>query len=146
MKLCEKMGRRLRRKGYIAHGIHVSLRYKNHTYWHHAHTLPSEMYTTIELYRHAQLIFNAQPQNKPVTLLSVSCYGLTQHNDNQLSIFGDETAKKHSVSDATDKINDTFGEFTVVPGIMMDMDEVILDRIAFGGVRELEEITTSFAG
>jgi hypothetical protein len=28
----------------------------------------------------------------------------------------------------------------------MKMDDTILDRIAFGGVRELEGITTSFAG
>jgi hypothetical protein len=39
-----------------------------------------------------------------------------------------------------DKINDTSGEFTVVPGSMMDMDDVILDRITFGGVKELEDL------
>ena len=44
------------------------------------------------------------------------------------------------VSEAMDKINDRWGEFVITPALMMDMDEIILDRIAFGGVKELEEI------
>jgi hypothetical protein len=32
------------------------------------------------------------------------------------------------------------GEFIITPVLMMKMDEVILDRIAFGGVKELEEL------
>jgi DNA polymerase-4 len=146
MKLCEKTGRRLRRKGYTASGIHIGLRYNDHTYWHHGKTIHQNLYTTIELYRHAQTIFSLQLERKPVSLMSVTSYQLSQQNDRQLSIFGDEIAKTHHVSDAADKINDIYGEFTVVPGIMMDMDDVILDRIAFGGVREMEGLTTSFAG
>jgi hypothetical protein len=37
-------------------------------------------------------------------------------------------------------INNKYGEFTIVPGIMMDMDDVIFDRAAFGGVKELEDL------
>jgi hypothetical protein len=44
------------------------------------------------------------------------------------------------VSEAMDKINDRWGEFVIMPALMMGMDEIILDRIAFGGVKELEEI------
>jgi DNA polymerase-4 len=146
MKLCEKMGRRLRRKGYVARGIHLALRYGDHTYWHHGQVINQDLYTTVELYRHAQTILNSQPEVRNVSLMSVASYNLSKQNDTQLSIFGDEISKAHHVSDAADKINDTFGEFTFVPGIMIQMDDTILDRIAFGGVRELEGITTSFAG
>ena len=146
MKLCEKTGRRLRRKGYTARGVHLGLRYRDHTYWHHGQTIHQNLYTTGELYRQAQMILNAQPEKKPVSLMSITSYQLSQEDDNQLSIFGDEIAKKHSVSDAADKINDIYGEFTVVPGIMMGMDNTILDRIAFGGMREMEGEATSFAG
>jgi DNA polymerase IV len=44
------------------------------------------------------------------------------------------------VSEAMDKINDRWGEFVIMPALMMGMDDIILDRIAFGGVKELEEI------
>jgi hypothetical protein len=33
-----------------------------------------------------------------------------------------------------DKINDKYGEFVITPALMMGMDEVTLDRIAFGSV------------
>jgi hypothetical protein len=39
-----------------------------------------------------------------------------------------------------DKINDKYGEFVVTPAFMMGMDDTISDRIAFGGVKELEEL------
>jgi hypothetical protein len=39
-----------------------------------------------------------------------------------------------------DKINDRWGEFVITPALMLGMDEVIIDRISFGGVKELEEI------
>ena len=105
-----------------------------------------ELYTTIDLYRHAQLIVNAQPEKKLITHMGVSCYHLSKSNEMQLSLFVEDFSKARSVSDAADKLNDIYGEFTVVPGIMMDMDDTILDRIAFGGMREMEGLDTSFAG
>ena len=44
------------------------------------------------------------------------------------------------VWEAMDKINDRWGEFVITPALMMDMEDIILDRIAFGGVKELEEM------
>lgn len=146
MKLCEKMGRRLRRKGFVAKGIHVSLRYRDHTYWHHGQIINQDLYTTVDLYRHAQFILNSRPERKLVGLMSVACYQLKESKDMQLSLFEQDVQKARNVSDAADTMNDKYGEFTVVPGIMMNMDNTILDRIAFGGVREMEGMTTSFAG
>jgi len=140
MKLCEKMGRRLRRKGYIAHGIHMWFSYKDYTSWHRGRLMGRDLYTTMELYRYSQIIFNSQPQTKQITHMGVSCYQLSEHNDMQMSLFEQDKPKQRKVADAMDQINDKYGEFTVVPGIMMDMDNVILDRIAFGGVKELEDL------
>ena len=39
-----------------------------------------------------------------------------------------------------DKINNRWGEFVITPALMLGMDDIILDRIASGGVKELEEI------
>jgi DNA polymerase-4 len=46
----------------------------------------------------------------------------------------------HKVAEAMDKINDRWGEFVITPALMMGMGDIILDRISFGGVKELEEI------
>jgi hypothetical protein len=37
-------------------------------------------------------------------------------------------------------INDKWGEFVITPALMMGMDDIILDRISFGGVKELQEM------
>jgi DNA polymerase-4 len=44
------------------------------------------------------------------------------------------------VSDALDSLNNRYGEFVVTPAIMMGMKNLILDRIAFGSVKELEDL------
>ncbi len=140
IKLCEKMGRRLRKKGYSAKGIHIWCDYKDWTSWHRGRMMDSELYTTWELYRRTQLVFNQQPARKPVARMGVSCYALQTDNKLQMSLFEEDRTRERKAADAMDAINDKYGEFTIVPGIMLDMDDVILDRIAFGGVRELEEL------
>ena len=97
-----------------------------------------DMYTTQELYEHAKVIFKMQPDLKPVSQLGVSCYHLTEFNTRQMHLFEEDFAKARRVADAADKLNDKYGEFTVIPGIMLDMDDLILDRISFGGVRDME--------
>ena len=62
---------------------------------------------------------------------------LSPHQSEQLEMFA---TKSHAVAEAMDKINDKYGEFVITPALMLGMDEVILDRIAFGGVKELEEL------
>jgi hypothetical protein len=37
-------------------------------------------------------------------------------------------------------MNDRYGEYVVTPALMMEMDTEILDRISFGGVKELEDL------
>jgi hypothetical protein len=63
--------------------------------------------------------------------------------DEVVSVYGlvpSTSSPTHVVAEAMDKINDRWGEFVITPALMMDMGDVILDRISFGGVRELEEI------
>jgi DNA polymerase-4 len=67
----------------------------------------------------------------------VSVYDLIPHQSEQLDMFA---TKSHAVAAAMDRINDKYGEFVITPALMMDMDETIIDRISFGGVKELEEL------
>jgi hypothetical protein len=39
-----------------------------------------------------------------------------------------------------DKTNNKWSEFVVTLALMIDIDNIILDRIAFGRMKELEEI------
>jgi len=140
MKLCEKTGRRLRRSENVAYGVHVSCVYNDHTYWHQSKTFRTPLYTTTDLYIKAILIFNNQPERKKVSQLAVSCFYLVPTEPEQLDLFYDLSSKKKKVSEATDKINDKYGEFVITPARMMGMKDTILDRVAFGGVKELEDL------
>jgi DNA polymerase IV len=75
-----------------------------------------------------------------VAKLGVSCYVLQPANTPHLDLFETAGEKVRKVSDAVDALNNRYGEFVVTPVIMMGMENLILDRIAFGSVKELEDL------
>src|SRR3989338_10221390 len=98
------------------------------------------MLTTFELYRKALYVFNQQPVKKVVVKLSISCYDLITSKKSQISLFDFPEDKQRKVSVALDAINDKYGEYVITPGLMLGMKDLVIDRIAFGGVKELEDL------
>lgn len=142
MKLCEKMGRRVRRHGYKAQGVHVGVVYTDLTYWHIGRLFHTPLETTPDFFSKALLLFNRQPERKNIRELSVTCYHLLDAQREQLSFFDTGEEKKRTIQQAVDSVNDKWGEFVLTPARMMGMREIILDRVGFGfgGIRELEDI------
>jgi DNA polymerase IV len=137
MKLCEKTGRRLRRARYSAQGVHVACLYTDLSWWHIGRKFDVPVYTTRDIYIKSLRLLNMSEYKKRVRNLAVSVYDLILSTNEQLELFSSPT---HAVSEAMDKINDRWGEFVITPALMMDMDDIILDRVAFGGVKDLEEL------
>jgi DNA polymerase-4 len=137
MKLCEKTGRRLRKAKYFAHGVYVACVYIDFSFWHTGRKVAVPVYTTREIYLKALWLLNMSGYTKRVRNLAVSVYGLIPAQHEQLEMF---SSKSHAVAQAMDSINDKYGEFMITPALMMGMDETIIDWIAFGGVKELEEL------
>jgi DNA polymerase-4 len=137
MKLCEKTGRRLRRARFSAKGVHVACVYTDLSYWHIGRKVDVPVFTTRDIYTKAMRLLNLSGYKKPVRNLAVSVYNLVPGNEEQLEIF---SSPIYDVSEAIDKVNDRWGEFVVTPTLMMGMEKIILDRISFGGVKDLEEL------
>jgi len=137
MKLCEKTGRRLRKAGYEAQGVHVACVYTDFSSWHTGRKVEQPLYTTRDIYIKALRLLNQSGYTKRVRNLAVSVYDLIPHHSEQQEMFA---SRSHAVAEAMDKINDKYGEFVITPALMMGMDDTIIDRIAFGGVKELEEL------
>jgi DNA polymerase-4 len=137
MKLCEKTGRRLRRARYSAQGVSVYTVYTDLSWWHISRKFDLPVYTTREVYIKALRLLNSSGYKKTVRNLAVSVYDLIPSTSEQLELFASPT---HKVAEALDKINDRWGEFVVIPALMMGMGDIILDRISFGGIKELEEV------
>jgi DNA polymerase-4 len=95
------------------------------------------VYTTRDIYIKALRLLNSSGYPKKVRNLAVSVYDLIPSTDEQLELFA---SPQHKVSEAMDEINDKYGEFVITPALMMGMENTILDRVAFGGVKELQEL------
>jgi hypothetical protein len=55
----------------------------------------------------------------------------------QLGLFDGTRLDTRSLAEASDAINDRYGEFTVVPATMANMHDTIIKRVPFGSVRDI---------
>lgn len=129
-KLVEKLGRRLRKNELTAQGIHLTCLFSDYTSWNKHHTFPYKMYANSDLFIAARQLLISAPR-KTIRILAVTSFELEKNLYSQLSFFKDELKKRQLVK-ALDTINDQWGEFSIIPATMMRMDDIILDRIAFG--------------
>jgi DNA polymerase-4 len=137
-KLVTKTGARLRRAGYAAQGVHVSILYRDWTHWHKGLSLERALFDSRDIYRTAFRILCQSPnQNrKPTRELAVSCFNLKKLSSSQLDLFTD-IEKKEQLVNSIDQINDQWGDFVIAPVRVFFAKQNVQDRIAFGGVREL---------
>lgn len=140
-KLVEKMGFRLRRSGLKARGVHLSVMYRDWSYWHKAVSLEKYIFDSRDIYKKAFRILCAAPYKKAVRELAVSVFDLRSSNILQLDLF-DDVEKRKKLSDSVDKTNERWGNYVITPARMLYADSsAVPDRIAFGGIKELEEFT-----
>ena len=70
--------------------------------------------------------------------ISIDINGIINANTEHPEPTGDWAPQiSGSFSDALDAVNNRYGEFVALPASMLDMKGVVLDRIAFGNVRDL---------
>jgi DNA polymerase-4 len=141
-KLVFKMGMRMRRAGYRARGVHVGMLYRDFSWWHHGQVQPEPVFDSRDIYKAAKRIMVSSPYRKPVHTLAVSGFDLVKQNVLQTT-FLEEMAKKESLAAAVDKVNERWGNFVLTPALMLGAADLVPDRIAFGGIKELEELVMS---
>lgn len=139
--LVEKMARRLRSAGYKAYGVHLALFYKNGSLWHRGESFETPLFSSQDFFKKAAKLLRETSCSIPVGNIAVSAFNLVKTNSLQLEIFED-VGKKESLTSAIDQINERWGDFVVKPAIILKSKQKIIDRIAFGGVKELEEFSS----
>lgn len=137
MKLVEKSSMRMRRANYKTRGIHLSLLYKDFSFYRHGQNISKPLFDPREIYKETLDIMIRSPYRKPVRDIAVSLFNLSKSETTQLEFFEDVSRKENLIS-AMDKVNEVFGDFVLTPATMLNMDNIVHDRIAFGGVKELE--------
>jgi DNA polymerase-4 len=135
-RLTEKMCSRLRHAGYVAGGIHIALVFKDGSLWHRGHLMQNSKFDSRDFYHAAfKLLIEANP-DKPVLNLAISCFDLNENKSLQLGLFRNELTRSDLVK-ATDLINEKWGDFTIGSAKSFGGAKIVMDRIAFGGIREL---------
>jgi len=137
MKLCEKTGRRLRKGDKVATGIHMWLSFENRQYWAKGKRLKHNIYSTQDIFLAAQRLLNEVHPPAKVTHMGVTVFDLHPTTPEQMGLFDDSRLDTRSIAQASDTVNDRYGEFTLVPAVMANMQDIILKRVAFGSIRDL---------
>jgi len=83
------------------------------------------------------------PYRRPVQELSESVFHLQRHENTQLGLF-DDIGHKERLVEVLDEVNSRWGDFTVTPAKMLGMENIVLDRISFGNIKELYTSSNEF--
>lgn len=138
MKLVTKMSGRVRKAGLAAHGIHLSVYFRDGTVYHRGYKTQKDLWSIQDFFNASHKILLEAPK-KPVRNLAVSSFNLKKVNTLQRDLFID-LEKEMSLTNAVDFINHRYGTYTISPARMLPAKDNIPDRIAFGNVKELEEL------
>ena len=129
-KLVEKATHRMRSAGYSAGGVHLAIVYRDESYWHRGMTIP-EVFAGSDIYRYARQLLDRCPHRKPVRNLAISCFDLVEQGSTQLVLFENVLKRKRLVK-AIDELNERYGNYVVMPALMLGTHESVPDRISFG--------------
>lgn len=129
MKMCEKTGRRLRAKGLSARHISLSVGYERHERFSKSAKLTRGLYDTKSIYTEAMRLYENNHLEDTIRFIAVSV-GDFQNAEWQQELFGD-TLRQKRLAQAMDKINDMYGEYTMIHGTMHGMEAHGRDRVGF---------------
>ncbi len=118
LQLSEMVGRRARRYGVSGRTVALVMRYADFSSFSRQQVQASFLDRSNEIYRAAVCIFNELELAQPVRLLGVRLSSLRFATD-QLPLFLPEQ-RQQKLTSACDAVNDRFGDFTVMPGSLLD--------------------------
>lgn len=131
-KLAHKTAYRLRKAGFLAGGVFVSIHFLRGGFYHQAKRV-APFSDTATLKSHIKNLLRSCHWQEPI-LVAISTFNLVRKQSAQISIFS-EVEKSREISKALDKVNDTYGADTLYFASMQKGLDSAPDRIPFGRVR-----------
>ncbi len=123
LRLSEKVGRRARRYGYKGKTITLTVRYGDFKTFTRQTTLPAYTNDTGEIYRSAVAILDGIRLRRSVRLFGISLSALGKDGDQMLLFEETDRDKKAALAKAMDRVNDKFGEHTIVQASTITQEE-----------------------
>lgn len=138
LKLSEKVGRRMRQKGFMGKTLHFYLRFFDFSGYGQRVTLSIYINDGFAIYRVAEGLLERYKAIKPIRMIGVSVSNVLHTNQISLPLL-DEDIRKEKVLRTLDKINDKFGEFTVFRGALVEIKDRI-ENIPDGRNKRMMEL------
>ncbi|MDO4482222.1 MAG: DNA polymerase IV, partial [Bacillota bacterium] len=119
LSLCERVGMRLRKNGFLAGLVSVSVKSSGFERYSHQMKLYEFTDSTSEIYKYACALFDSCWKGEPVRQLGVAVTNLKSPGEpEQLSMFGGEKREKERALDsAIDSIREKYGQTAVMRGV-----------------------------
>lgn len=137
MKLCEKTGRRLRKHDYQAQGVSLWMAFENGTSWGKSKRTKSMLYSTQDIYLNIMRLFQLVEIPARLIHIHITVFDVVPATPVQVGLFDGTRLDTKSLAMASDAINNRFGEFTLIPARMANMQDTIIKRVPFGSVRDI---------
>jgi len=129
-QLIIKMGKRLRDAGCTARGVGIVCVLADGGSWHETVKKDTSLFSDWDFWRCIQIMLKNAPDMR-VRLVAVTCWDLSKNLYQQTTLFNEED-KKERMTRAVDAVSNRWGIFTLVPARLLQLDQQVLDRIAFG--------------
>lgn len=133
--LCESVGAKVRSKGKVARGVFVYAKSYDRRYWHARRMASAPFFSDQAIYAQASQLFEQAPER--IKEIGVTCYELSDDNDTQLSLFGDQLAQEKLIIAAIDEINERYGDRSIHSADTLDTNDFVKQKIPFGSTRYL---------
>ena len=141
--LCEETGAKVRSQGLVARGVSVHARsYSDEgrgwggKYWHARSMSPTPFFSNQTIYEIAKKLFDDAPVF--VKEIGVSCYELSEPDDSQLSLFGDQLAQERAVTGIIDTVNTRYGKRVIHSADTLSTNTGMKEKIPFGSTRYMD--------
>ena len=131
LRLCDKLGRRLRRDSVVAGRIAVQLRYESGDTVD-KHLRQQRLEATTGITAAARTLLARAFDGRPVRQLGIAVTELAPVEVAQLDLFSAGSSRASRVSAAVDRLRDRFGEGVIFPASLLGHENLAPDRIAFG--------------
>jgi DNA polymerase-4 len=128
LRLAEKAARRMRREGFVAFGMYLSITLADGNYFRRSKKLNFSIETGLQLYQEALKLWKLWNFQENVMHIAVG-FTYLSWKTTQLVLFEDKFTNLNPVLDA---INNKYGEFTIRSGLLTQTSDFAPDAIAFG--------------
>jgi len=131
LRLCDRLGRRLRQEALVAGRVELQLRTEAGAA-RHEHQRSDRLVATQDIYAVTRQLWDRLAERRPLRFMSVALSELAPASMTQLDLFESAGRRSEHVSVLQDQLRDRFGEHAVMSARLLHRGDLAPERIAFG--------------